>query len=86
MQNGENEHSSFTSTGHGLANDVPAHHREWNALLLHCRRLFKTALVDRPVQLSLQQEVLEACAVHAIQLVLWLSSKLIRQVRNDKNV
>jgi hypothetical protein len=65
MKNGQDEDSSLASTGDSLANHILAHNCIRYTLLLNRRWLLKSALIDGPIQLVLQQKVFEPSTVHS---------------------
>lgn len=65
MQDGKNKNSGFSSTRDCLANYILTVNGIWNTFLLYFRGLLESAFCNGSVQLFLQKEVFEACAVHS---------------------
>jgi len=59
LKGGNNKNGSLAHTALGLAEDITAQNGLRNALLLHFRRMLKTALGDGTQKLGLQKEVTE---------------------------
>ena len=64
MKDGDDEDSSLSHTGDGLADDVHALNGMWDALLLDFGRMLKTTIIDRSVKLTLKQKFFETGSVN----------------------